>query len=57
MIVKFVNLENGGHEKEQVYRSADHWFHHAVRGGLADQGTVPQKACVRTTLRSTRPCA
>ncbi|WP_296357662.1 hypothetical protein, partial [Ramlibacter sp.] len=27
-----VNQENDGHEEEQVYRRADHWFHQAGGG-------------------------
>lgn len=34
MAAKSVNLENDGHEKEQIYRGADHWFHQAGRGRL-----------------------
>jgi len=42
MAAKSVNLENDGHEKEQVHRGAVHRLHQAGRGGLADQGTVSQ---------------
>jgi putative transposase len=37
MAVKSVNLENDGHEKEQIHRGADHRFHQAGRVRLADQ--------------------
>ena len=30
-----INLENKGHEKESIYRAADHWFLEAGRGHLA----------------------
>lgn len=35
MAAKSVNLENGGHEKEQIHRGADHRFHQAGRVRLA----------------------
>ena len=34
MAVKSVNLENDGHEKEQIYRGADHRFHQEAEAGL-----------------------
>jgi putative transposase len=37
MAAKSVHLENDGHEKEQIYRGADHRFHQAGRGRLGRQ--------------------
>ena len=48
--VKSVNLENDGHEKEQIHRGADHRFHQAGRGRPADQGAVPQGRLQRCHL-------
>ncbi len=42
MAAKSVNLENDGHEKEQIHRRADHRFHQTGRGRLGRKGVVPQ---------------
>jgi len=46
--VKSVTMENDGHEEEQIYRRADHWFLEAGRSGHANQSAVPTIQVVET---------
>jgi hypothetical protein len=59
--VKSVNLENDGHEKEQIHRRADHRFHPAGGGRPASGRRCPASAlaapvrCTRSSCNGPRP--